>query len=121
MKNFITDIPQVLPELSESSVKANKKFVELSWKPPKDCTAVKGPIGDYAVTLMGLSEWANETQPVIMRTGSGNILSARLENLIPYAQYKASVFVKRPSGAINPALSLSINFTTLSDGKPYKI
>jgi hypothetical protein len=100
-------------------VKANKKYAELFWKPPKDCTAVKGRIAGYAITLMGLNEWANVTQSVMM--GTADKLSARLEGLIPFTQYKASVFVKRPNGATNPALPLSINFTTLADGESYKI
>lgn len=70
---------------------------------------------------MGLSAWANETQPTIMMTGTENNPSARLEGLIPYTQYKASVFVKRPTGATNPALPRSVNFTTLEDGESYKI
>jgi hypothetical protein len=102
-------------------VKENKNYVELFWKPPKDCTAVKGSIGGYAVTLMGLSAWANVTQPGIMMKGTKDNPTARCESLIPYTQYKASVFVKRPTGAINPALSLSVNFTTLPDGESYKI
>jgi hypothetical protein len=117
MENFISDIPQVRPEPAESSVKSNKRFAELFWKPPKDCISIKGPIGGYVVTLMGVSAWANITEPGIMMTGTEDKPSARCENLIPYTQYKASVFVKRPNGTTNPALPYNFDFTTLPDGE----
>jgi hypothetical protein len=97
----------------------NKRYVEVFWKSPKDCSSIKGSIGGYAVSLTGVSAWANGTEPKIMIIR--NKLSARCENLIPYTQYQASVFVKRENGATNPALSLNVNFTTLQDGESYTI
>jgi hypothetical protein len=120
MENFISDIPQARPEAAKPPM-INKKHVELFWKPPKDCSSIKGPIGAYNVTLKGVSAWANMTQPTIMMKGNIDDPSARCENLIPHTQYKASVFLERPSGATNAALSLDVNFTTSPDREYYKM
>jgi hypothetical protein len=93
-----------------------RKWAELYWSPPKDCTSIKGPIEGYTVTLEALSPWINTTlpEPVVQR--SANKFYARCENLTPYTEYRASVFVKGPNGKTNPALPYTINFTTLADG-----
>ncbi|KDR23542.1 Down syndrome cell adhesion molecule-like protein 1 [Zootermopsis nevadensis] len=111
------DIPQVRPEPGKRSVETNKEYVEFYWSPPKDCTAIKGSIKGYDVTLIGLSPWARTTQimPVVQQKEQEQF--ARFEKLIPYTQYLASVFVRSPKNLTNPALPYSVNFTTLPDGK----
>ena len=100
---------------------AHKNWTELYWSPPKDCTSIKGPIEGYTVTLQALSPWVNTTLPMPVVQGSENKPYARCENLTPYTQYIASVFVKGPSNKTNPALPYSIKFTTLSDGECQKL
>jgi hypothetical protein len=121
MEKCISDIPQVRPGAAEHSVDAYKQYVQLLWKPPEDCSLIKGSIGGYDVTLTGVSAWANMTQPRIIMSGREHDPSARIENLIQYTQYEASVFVKGGNGATNPALPLIVNFTTLPDGESYKM
>jgi hypothetical protein len=96
---------------------AQNKWAELYWSPPKDCTSIKGPIEGYTVTLQALSPWVNTTLPMPSVQESANKPYARWENLTPYTEYMASVFVKGPNGKTNPALPYSINFTTLADGE----
>jgi len=102
-------------------VDAYRNWAALYWSPPKDCTSMKGPIEGYTITLKALSPWFNKTQrePVVQE--SGDKFYARCENLMPYTEYRASVFVKGRNGKINPALPYSINFTTLADGECQKL
>jgi hypothetical protein len=99
----------------------NKNYAELYWSPPTDCTAIKGPIEGYNLTLMAVSPWVNTTLPMPVVQRSGNNIYARSENLIPYTEYRASVFVKGPNGKTNPALPYSVNFTTLPYGECQKV
>ena len=99
----------------------HKNWTQLYWSPPKDCTSIKGPIEGYTVTLQALSPWVNTTLPMPVVQGSENKPYARCENLTPYTEYSASVFVKGPNGKTNPALPYSINFTTLPDGECEKL
>lgn len=70
------------------------------------------------MTLMGLSSWVNTILPSPPVQGNEHDrYYVTYENLIPYTQYNAAVFVKRPNKAINPALPYSVNFTTLPDGE----
>jgi hypothetical protein len=102
-------------------VVANKTWAELYWSPPKDCASIKGPIEGYTVILEALSQWVNTTLPEPVVQESVNKPYARCENLTPYTEYSASVFVKGPNGKTNPALPYSINFTTLADGECQKL
>jgi len=101
-------------------VDAQRNWAELYWSPPKNCTSVKGPIAGYTVTLKASSPWVTTTlhEPVVQR--SEDTFYARCENLIPYTEYRASVFVKRLNGKINPALPYSVDFRTLADGECQK-
>jgi PKD repeat protein len=94
----------------------DKRYAVLSWTSPKDCTSVKGSITGYTVKLMGLSPWVNMTQLMPTVQGSEGNPCARCENLIPYTNYSASVYIMR-SNVINSALPYTVNFTTLSDGE----
>jgi hypothetical protein len=49
--------------------------------------------------------------------GSKGEFFARCENLIPYTQYSASVYITRPNNATNSALPYTVNFTTLPEGE----
>jgi hypothetical protein len=89
----------------------------LYWSPPKDCTAIKGSIKGYTVTLKSLSPWVNMTLPDPVVQGPANKPYARCEDLIPYTEYSASVFVKGRNGKTNPDLPYSVPFTTLADGE----
>jgi hypothetical protein len=102
-------------------VDARRKWAELYWSPPKDCISIKGPIEGYTVTLQALSPWVHTTLPEPVVLVSENEPYARYENLTPYTEYRASVFVKGPNGKTNPALPYSINFTTLPDGECQKL
>jgi hypothetical protein len=102
-------------------VDANKDYALLYWNPPKDCTAMKGPIEGYTVTLQALNLWVNTTLPMPVVQGSENKPYARCENLTPYTEYIASVFVRGPNGKTNPALPYSIKFTTTPDGECQKL
>ena len=97
-----------------------RKLVQFYWSPPKDCASIKGPIEGYTVTLKALSPWVTTTLPEPIVQGSADTFYARCENLIPYTEYRASVFVKGPNGKTNLALPYSINFTTLADGECQK-
>jgi len=98
-------------------VTVQRSWAQLFWTPPNDCTAIKGSIEGYSVTLMALSPWVNTTLALPFVQESENKFYARCENLTPYTEYRASVFVKGPNGKTNPALPYSINFTTLADGE----
>jgi hypothetical protein len=100
---------------------AQRDYAELFWTPPKDCTSIKGPIKGYTVTLMAVSPWVNTALPVPNVQGLPDKPYVRLENLIPYTQYNASVFVKGPNGKTNSALPYTVNFTTLPDGECEKL
>jgi hypothetical protein len=96
---------------------AQRRWAQLFWTTPNDCTAIKGSIEGYSVTLKALSPWVNTTLSMPVVQGSENKPYAKCENLTPYAEYRASVFVKGPNGKTNPALSYSVDFTTLADGE----
>jgi hypothetical protein len=49
--------------------------------------------------------------------GSKEKLYARCENLIPYTQYSASVYITGPNNVTNSALPYTVNFTTFPDGE----
>ena len=98
-----------------------KDYAVLYWTPPKDCTSIKGPIKGYTVTLIAVSPWVNATLPVPTVQGPADKPYARCENLIPYTQYNASMFVKGPNGKTNPSLPYSVNFTTLPNGECQKV
>jgi hypothetical protein len=117
----IPDIPQVRPEPAKEPVYALKNSTKLKWSPPKDCTAIKGPITGYTVTLTALSPWFNTTLPEPTVQVSEDKHYATCENLIPYTEYRVSVFVKGPNGETNPALPYSVNFKTLPDGECQKV
>jgi hypothetical protein len=102
-------------------VHAQEEYAQLTWSPPKDCTAIKGPIEGYTVTIMAVSPWGYTTLPVANVQESGNIYIAGIVNLIPYTEYRASVFVKGRNGKINPALPCSVNFKTLPRGECQKV
>jgi hypothetical protein len=116
----IPDIPQVRPEPAEAVV-LNKDHAVLYWSPPKDCTAIKGLITGYTVTLKALSPWVNMTLSDPTVQWSANKPFARCEKLIPYTEYRASVFVKGRNDKTNPALPYSVPFTTLADGECQKV
>jgi hypothetical protein len=96
-------------------------YAVLYWSPPKDCTAIQGPIEGYTVTLTALSPWVNTTLPMQVVQGIANELYDGILNLIPFTRYRASVFVMGPNGKTNPALPYSVNFTTLADGECQKV
>jgi len=98
-----------------------RNWAEFYWSPPKDCASIKGQIKGYTVTLKGLSPWVNTTLPETVVLETGDIVYAICQNLIPYTEYRASVFVIGPNGKTNPALPYSINFTTLADGECQKL
>jgi hypothetical protein len=102
-------------------VVVQKEWAVLYWSPPKDCTSIKGPIEGYTVTLKALSPWVSTTLPEPVVQGSADKPYAICENLIPYTEYSASVFVKGPNNKTNPALPYNINFTTLPDGECQKL
>jgi hypothetical protein len=102
-------------------VDAQTKSAVLYWHPPEDCTAIKGPITGYTVTLDALSPWVNTTLPEPTVQVSEDKHYAICQNLIPYTEYRASVFVKGPNGETNPALPYSVNFKTLADGECQKV
>jgi hypothetical protein len=113
----IPDIPQVRPEPDEKPVDTQREYAEFFWTPPKECTSIKGPIEGYTVTLMGVSPWVNTTLAAPRVQDHGDKFYARCDNLIPYTEYNASVFVKGRNGKTNPALPYSVNFRTLPDGE----
>jgi hypothetical protein len=112
----IPDIPQVRPEPAEKP-HTQRDYAEVFWTSPKECTSIKGLIEGYTVTLMAVSPWVNTTLPAPKVQYKGDKFYVRSENLIPYTEYNASVFVKGRNGKTNPALPYSVNFRTLPDGE----
>jgi hypothetical protein len=95
----------------------DKRYAELFWTPPQDFTSIKGSITGYTVKLMVLSPWVSTTRPLpAVQKGKGKHF-ARCENLMPCAQYRGSVFIERPNGAIKPDLPYTVTFTTLPRGE----
>jgi hypothetical protein len=66
----------------------DKRYAELFWTPPQDCTSIKGSITGYTVKLMGLGPWVSTTQPLPAVQKRKGKHFARCENLMPYTQFE---------------------------------
>jgi hypothetical protein len=117
----IPDNPNFRPEPAKKPLEVKKTWAVLYWSQPEDCTSIKGPIEGYAVTLKALSPWVNTTLPIPDVQRPADKHNATLENLTPYTEYRASVFVKGRNGKRNPDLPYSVNFTTLAEGECQKL
>jgi Fibronectin type III domain. len=102
-------------------VEVQRTRAQIYWSAPKDCTSIKGPIEGYTVTLKALSPWVNTSLPIPIVQRSADKPYAIWENLTPFTEYMASVFVRGPNGKTNQDLPYSVNFRTLADGECQKL
>ncbi|TRY68458.1 hypothetical protein TCAL_14207 [Tigriopus californicus] len=112
------DVPQVLPQFSDSSPLSLSQAIKFYWEPPAnaDCKFFNGQLGQYRIEFWGVDPWVVQEEPLWNKTVSLHEYYA--EGLRFFTAYELRIFAQTIEGQYNSNLGLSLKAKTESADRP---
>lgn len=112
------DVPQVLPQFSDSSPLSLSQAIKFHWDPPAklDCKFFNGRLDHYRIEFWGLDPWVAQEEPLWNKTVELHEYYA--EGLLYFTAYELRVFAQNIEGQYNSNLGLSLKAKTESADRP---